>query len=300
MAVTVALGMQTGCTTTAPDLPTISGSAKTLPTMEDLTKTAQRQYDCLLEAGLEPNFSFPYGMDGHQTRVEVGGKSYVMERVEQGKAQMISGGEPWSAADQKLIDAFMSDKTSTDYALIVDGTDRTQIMLECRAQTGYDPAIINQVDPETLPRDEVLKQVDSNNQCAACARQNGWPSVKDIAMPDDLTELTMPTVKLPFSIEPMQLEALLAVCPNFNRDLADSYGPGGAEPEDYPPDPNIDFDPPFSIWPADPDKGPTAEEQPIIDKSTKLLEVLHREFSTYSDEQCQKDPECRHMSIGGS
>lgn len=136
----------------------------------------------------------------------------------------------------------------TTPALIVDGVDYSEQYIQCLDESGYSAALAQyEVEyhniPVTDPGDVWLAQpqayaqyqVTSNNQWARCARENGW-MVRDsqISSTDDET---LPSVALPSSITPDQLQALLEKCPSFDAakqkeedDLNQSL-PQGARPD---------------------------------------------------------------------
>ena len=135
---------------------------------------------------------------------------------------------------------------STEPVLLVDGIDHTQVFVRCVNQTGYDEMASWAAKYDNDPAADV-RQVDANNRWTSCAREHGWPMIKDSSLPA-AGKLVQP-VLLPPTITEEQLRALLTACPNFDpvqaQKLSDWYAKNPTAmdgPQDTIPNPDIDID----------------------------------------------------------
>jgi hypothetical protein len=123
--------------------------------------------------------------------------------------------------------------------LFIDGTqDRSAEYAECIDQSAYFiPS--RPVDPvkEKKAKEELAA---ISNEWAQCARDNGWPSVKDAPVVIDGYD-TLPTIILPATTSPDSLKALLDRCPYVDPNHPSFNGNQGETP-DYLPAPKADFD----------------------------------------------------------
>ncbi|MDR1441104.1 MAG: hypothetical protein LBJ02_01715 [Bifidobacteriaceae bacterium] len=146
--------------------------------------------------------------------------------------------------------------------LIIEDRDHTEAFTKCLEQTGYTEAEW-QIDPA---QEIAIKQlmVDPTIKWIKCARQNGYPNMKDPAplVADQMA--TSPTAVLPGDITEDALRALLVACPNFDEQAHEAADKEMTDAEDsnmgfaemikiqeeivkkYPGsiDPNIGFDVP--------------------------------------------------------
>ncbi|MDR0626234.1 MAG: hypothetical protein LBG11_03075 [Bifidobacteriaceae bacterium] len=141
---------------------------------------------------------------------------------------------------------------------------------------------------------------ESGTLWAACARENGYPQVKDPAPPVADGWVTMPLVVLPGTITATDLRALLTECPNFDFEAAEAIIeellalPDDASEDEqrelmrsytdlFAHSPSISFDIPG--WDFEDYDGPETDENYI--RGAELKAVLH-EASIAFDDQAQK------------
>ncbi|MDR1187915.1 MAG: hypothetical protein LBK95_10750 [Bifidobacteriaceae bacterium] len=194
---------------------------------------------------------------------------------------------------------------STPY-LIIGDHDYTEAFVKCLDETGY-------TEPEykTDPKEEVAqkqRQLDSTIEWIKCARDNGYPNMKDpvAAIADDWQ--TNPMAVLPGDITETALRELLTKCTNFNEadhEAADRETMARYESGDIPNtragyaeleaeiakkypgyiDPAIGFDYPgyngdYTNMTGQ-DEGPDAEAQ--WERLNKLQEILWEAQEAYSE-----------------
>jgi len=182
----------------------------------------------------------------------------------------------WDKQNQ-LMDSLAESKPDS-WILVIDGEDVSEAFDACVKESGYtEPEF--QVDPV---EDAKQRQLDASAgaKWAACAREHGYPNIKDPVpgKPED----DYPTVVLPFSMTEEALEALVAECPTFDRQVQEDYDQKSQDPEfdpdgsEYPRWPNIDFD---YVWPENPDDVDPNIEQ----KWDRFWEILFAEQNAYYD-----------------
>ncbi|MDR1118768.1 MAG: hypothetical protein LBL01_05675 [Bifidobacteriaceae bacterium] len=103
--------------------------------------------------------------------------------------------------------------TSPPY-LIVGDQDYTEEFAKCLESSGY-------TEPEYTmdPADELNQkqiQLEATNKWVKCARENGYPNMKDSPAPVADDNQTQPIALLPADITEPELRTLLENCPNFN------------------------------------------------------------------------------------
>jgi hypothetical protein len=206
-----------------------------------LVARAGEFYDCLTAANVPVELT---RVNGEPTLVRFAADHTVVYRNPDGTgASMIAARA--SAAERQAAEEFARANPSGP-ALLVDGVDHSQAYAACLDGSGYSAQEGYGTSQWDLAR--VTLQVTSNNQWAACARNYGWPTIRDSALPQTLDGTQWPTILLPPTMTDGQLEQLLAACPNFDPDRADQLQAWqrrhGADswPPDYQPDPWIDID----------------------------------------------------------
>jgi len=197
---TLALG---ACTTDDHKLPNVSGT--TSENTASLEATAKTYYDCMRDAGIDMELST--NQDGQLAIVHVVASHTYMQRDE--NTANSSPGKNNSLTSQMMEDFFTSPYAGP--ALIVDGVDHSTDYAHCLQTTGYDEQAA-QGSATSLNVDQMENQVRGNNKWAACARENGWPDIKDSVMPTDVNSM-YPMVILPITITEDQLRLLLNACP---------------------------------------------------------------------------------------
>jgi hypothetical protein len=174
--------------------------------------------------------------------------------------------------------------------MIVDDADVTVPFEACLAASGYTRPEWSERDPaEQLLFSQRI--ADAGNAWAACARENGAPTVKDVTATSDPNYT--PTVLLPTTITADQLRALVEACPTFDREAELAYDEQMTSGDlstaqiaelEYPAQPVIGFDAPG--WNGDND----AEEQvdPTVGEGKRLAdlqEILLRPYSDFLEQE---------------
>jgi hypothetical protein len=130
----------------------------------------------------------------------------VLKRYDPYWAAMLSG------ASREELDALGSPDPEARF-LVVGATDHTQAFVDCLDQSGYTPSTYKADPAENLKSEQRLAA--ATVKWAQCARDNGYPGVKDPPAPaagDDI----YPTAVLPAEITTAELKALLDRCPNYD------------------------------------------------------------------------------------
>jgi hypothetical protein len=206
------------CSTPTEDLPSLtdpnSGSAN------PLIAPAQEFYDCMIDAGVPVEQRA--NTRGELTLVDLGGPSTRWLAVRYGDDGQTKGSNYSGATDSERLtgEAFLS--ASNEPGLLIDGGDYSSVYATCLDSSRYSANVAMSDDP-IPPMDpaDLRAQVEANNRWASCARDHGWPSVKDSVMPTNLTNWEdYPKVSLSQDISDAQLRQLLADCPNFDVERA--------------------------------------------------------------------------------
>ncbi|MDR2896653.1 MAG: hypothetical protein LBV30_08425 [Propionibacteriaceae bacterium] len=277
LVVAVALIGLSACTAGNPDLPTLGGSQAGAAGGNQLVLVAKEFYDCMNDAGVPVYLQ--ENSKGELTTVGYGSSMqdalpYVVRGEDFG---MTSVPTEASAAEQQAMEDFQNGE---GIGLLVDGVDHSQIYGQCLDQTGYDQQAAWNADDPGMDPEQTQQQVDVNNEWAACARENGFPALKDSTMPTDLKDYQQsPTILLPGTISPEQLSQLLEACPNWDPAIQEAQWDWFDEHpnEDMPtellrPTPNINFD--FPDLPAGDPSSFTEQETGEMDRQAALYELL--------------------------
>jgi hypothetical protein len=130
--------------------------------------------------------------------------------------------------------------------LAVGDQDRTDVLVACRASSGYVP-MVWQADPTEELRQKQL-MVDATVPWVTCARDNGIGSIKDPVAPVADNWETMPAARIPLSTTDDQLKAVLDKCPVYDEEghaALDAQGDDADwEEQAFGTDPTISFDVP--------------------------------------------------------
>ncbi|MDR0594545.1 MAG: hypothetical protein LBG60_15115 [Bifidobacteriaceae bacterium] len=173
--------------------------------------------------------------------------------------------------------------------LVVGQTDYTEAFVKCLDQSGYTEPVFT-----TDPADELKDKqriAEATAEWANCARQNGYPDLKDPDPPVADNYETYPNALLPGDITEQALRDLLAACPNFDAAKTKAYEEAMAALGDNPSEadwaefdekwdmtqPSIDFDVPGL-------QGLAAGEEPdqeTMDRLMALYEVLYEASNDY-------------------
>ena len=274
-----------GCTANH-DLPTISGA----PSGGSNLETAAKSYfDCMSDAGIEVQLTT--NNQDLVAAVQFTGDHEYMWRDPIGDDRYLPGPQDRAALrpdTPQAITDFNNLPGSGPY-LWVDRQDLSSTYAQCLSLSGYSERAAwggGPVDPE-----EFQRHVDGNNKWAACARENGWPDIKDSVMPTDLMDPRYPAVILPTSITEDQLRALLAACPNFDPEkqkmLDDWWRTNSGYPPGYLPDPDISFDTNMTsiVLPTVAPTGNSTE-----DHIARLLLILQEQQIEYSQQHPSGTP----------
>jgi len=268
LACTMALS---ACTQDNHDLPSLSAPA-TPSASTSLETIAQTYYDCMTDAGI--TVELKQNNQGQLAVVDFVGADTVMWRQPDGDVGNFSTGDI-TEQDWDDFESISGDGT----ALMIDGVDYSKQYGQCLAESGYDERTAEgnyEMDPV-----QIEKQITSNNIWAACARENGWPDIQDSIAPSD-TAIT-PTVVLPLTITDDQLWQLLQACSNVDPAQIEEMqqwrqtDPTGF-PDDYLPDPCIDFDVPGM-------SSPNGPEQADVDRMSHLIDIVNQNRENYYQQQ---------------
>jgi hypothetical protein len=110
--------------------------------------------------------------------------------------------------------------------LIVGDTDHTEAYVKCLKTTGF-----TQPEYKPDPKEELKEKqrtLEATTDWLTCARENGYPNLKDPPAPKADEYQTQPMALLPADITEAELRALLATCPNFD---AEDMAAGAKEAE---------------------------------------------------------------------
>jgi len=166
-----------------------------------------------------------------------------------------------------------------EYAILVDGVDKSDPYAACYESSGY-------VEPvyESDPAQELkMKQgmADSTNVWIACARENGFPNLKDVTAEVDTD--SFPQAELPFDTTEEALRDLIAACPVFDeeralRQLDPEYV---FDPDTYETDPVITFEGAEDFWT---NLSEEASTSPDAERLNRLSEILFEPMTTFWEE----------------
>jgi hypothetical protein len=184
--------------------------------------------------------------------------------------------EPEPGSDR--IFAFGGGNVTEKAAVVVDGKDVTADFERCLALSHYTfPEYA--VDPaEELARNQGV--AEASNEWAACARENGAPTIADVTATSD--ENYTPTVLLPTTITPELLRALIDACPTFDKEKEDAYHEASRKGEKPDPvfRPSIGFDAPG--WNGDQEAEADVDVTEGDNKRLfDLQEIILRPYSDY-------------------
>ncbi|MDR1806995.1 MAG: hypothetical protein LBR33_03635 [Propionibacteriaceae bacterium] len=314
LAAALASGV-TGCSKEDNGLPSVGGATSTANADKDLEKIAQAFYTCMKDEGFPVEYS--PGPDGRSTMVTFSksvpviwmngeGSFMYTEAVPQADIDALYAEFDQYYADLASSEAVPAEtvdpaaEPAVDYGpfgqvkLLVDGVDQTEAYQKCLDSSGYsETAVYDDYDYSPMMDAYNELAVEASNEWAKCARDNGYPDIKDTAMPTD--EDHYPTVVLPVTITEEQLRALLEVCPAFDpaveeannqiyEGLDESQIYAGI-PEGVKGQPSIGFDFPgyngdYNSWP----ENPTEEQVATMDRIAQLQSILYEAQQAYYEQ----------------
>ncbi|MDR1151604.1 MAG: hypothetical protein LBK72_03855 [Bifidobacteriaceae bacterium] len=182
-------------------------------------------YACLLAAGIEAEITdYLNGqawveiLEDHSYGVTSNGMSW-RGKGEFSEADSAASSEIWEQAKPTGSWNGMG-SIEGEPKVMIDGLDMTEAFDGCVMSSGY-------TSPEVPKRDagEQLRYrqrvAEAGNVWAACAREHGFESVKDVTATSD-TNYT-PTVLLPVTVTAERLERLVEDCPTFDPEAELEY-----------------------------------------------------------------------------
>ncbi|MDR1393439.1 MAG: hypothetical protein LBJ62_05675 [Bifidobacteriaceae bacterium] len=187
---------------------------------ETQLERANAMAECLRAAGIEAE-ARPDN-DGQQADLDFGEKQSWSISLGDGGFST-SWGQDYKrdqSATEDAMNAMVSeyDRSETVPAfLIIGDQDHTKVFRECLASTGYTPPVWGVMTPaEEL--EEKQERLEATTNWIICARDNGYPDLKDPPAPKADNWDTQPMALLPRATTEAELMALLAACPNFNEE----------------------------------------------------------------------------------
>jgi hypothetical protein len=187
--------------------------------------------------------------------------------------------------------------TDTMTILLVDGRDESPVLAGCVEQSGYDERAVFDSSGSD-PVEEALDRLRlaATNEWAQCAREHGYPLVKDAQMPADVVNAD-PIALLPTTISEPELRNLLGSCPNFfpavehnndevwQRAADEGREMNGLLPAGLEGQPNVGFDyPGFRGNPED-EWPEGADADAMVDRLTTLVAVVDEPVNAYIQQE---------------
>ncbi|MDR1633579.1 MAG: hypothetical protein LBS27_01360 [Bifidobacteriaceae bacterium] len=268
----------------------------TLQDMDDGQKAVDFSSETEVMAMAMGDGSGSWGMGGAGTEAELDAArdrlSALVAKYDSSMVDMMEGSSGGGVAVTR--DSPDAPEEAPRY-LIVGETDYTQAFVKCLDQSDYTGPVYK-IDPAEELRQKTLV-AEASTEWAKCARENGFPNIKDPDPPKADEWATNPSVLLPGDITEQALRDLLAVCPNFDAEKAkaldEAYAALQGDPsvseEDWAKideefgyvEPSIDFDVPGR-------NDPNAEmDEATQERMQKLREVLWEEQQAYYQSQME-------------
>ena len=281
-----------GCTGDGEEVPTSTVPNQNLPTettSADITEIAQSFYDCMKAEGLP--VELVKNNDGELGVVEFSGDHWIMTLSPEGGDVRWSTTHPENdPVSRQQAQTFFDE--SVVPGLMIDGEDYSTVFSQCLERSGYDD---HQAWGSThMDTTAIENQVLANNTWAGCARDDGWPMIKDSVLPTNPDWNDWPMVLIPLTISVEELSTLLDACPSFDPAKQDYINDWwntqstGHLPPDFIPDPVLDFYTPSTE--NNPDTTPNAEEQAGAANLPALYEVLNEKSSEYWERKIGSTP----------
>ncbi|MDR2379640.1 MAG: hypothetical protein LBE08_00430 [Bifidobacteriaceae bacterium] len=183
--------------------------------------------------------------------------------------------------------------TAEPVYLIIGETDYTEAFARCLDESGYTQPVYH-VDPAQELRDKQLV-AQASTEWAECAREHGFPDLKDPDPPVADEYVTYPSIILPNDITEEALRALLEACPNFDEEKMRAYDAAvAAMPEDASEDdwyklseqynvtsPSIEFD--WEALSAYSSETIDPATQAELERMNRLSEIIWEKQNAYYD-----------------
>ncbi|MDR1078808.1 MAG: hypothetical protein LBL55_09160 [Propionibacteriaceae bacterium] len=296
-AAMVVAAVLTACSGGASDLPAVGGPTA-LRSTGDLEGVATSIYVCLHDQGFPVDYMM--GPDGRSTLITFQDNSSVIWKTPDADLQFTGNVTEQEMQQQILALTKQGTEVPDDpdgwVVFVVDGQDRFDILTSCVEQSGYnEQTVFNSFDPAPIEEAYDRLMLEATNDWTWCAREHGYPSIRDATMPKDSTAAD-PIAVLPVTTDESELRDLLASCPNFNPTVEQDndeiwmrVAQGELEANPVPPglksQPNIGFDyPGFNGDPENSEWPTGAEAEQIVDRLTKLMAILDEPVETYLGE----------------
>jgi hypothetical protein len=151
------------------------------------------------------------GGEGGSPEQQVAQQEMMDARAAQYDPSLLAGAEPATGE---------SPAAEPPPYLIIGEEDHTEAFAKCVAETGYTAP-----DFFVSPESELAQKrvaIEGTMPWIACARENGYPQMKDPAAPVADQFVTRPMALLPAETTPDQLLSLLEACPNFDAAAHDA------------------------------------------------------------------------------
>lgn len=244
--------------------------------------------NCLVEAQIPARVS-PLDDDWAEIELQTDESYQMMIPNQDGTTSAVSTGRAdgtsqatWEELedlwDQMVRNYYGPEGLLTQATLFISTHDFSDQLSQCLDATGYVPPSLANPDFS----DEIAfktRTAKAGARWAACARSNGFPSVVDPDPPKADGFQSFPLVYLPFLISPEELEALLAVCPNFDAAAQgayeDSVDDPNAEPIELPGQPMVQITVPD-------DWEPLSETDPEVVRMSALSALLDQGLLDYN------------------
>jgi hypothetical protein len=157
------------------------------------------------------------------------------------------------------------EETAGQFSLEIDGADKSAEFARCFNESGYTAPSLEPETGNLLEASDAQLLVESSNEWAQCARDNGLSQVTDSRPVAETTDGTLLGIELPASVSLQQLEQVVTVCPVFDaakQGRIQAELDAGEEPTEAQPLIRIVFPDPEG---RDTTPEETAERQPFWD-----------------------------------
>jgi hypothetical protein len=283
LAILLGLAGLAGCADEEHRLPTADDGQA--PTGPDLAAIGRGFYDCMRDADL-PVLLLP-NATGELALVLFDGQGEILWRDGNGNGGGLPGDTNPGQEFERRYDEVMG-RPDDQAVLIVDGVDQSQAYASCLARTGYNEDTARGRLPVENNLVQAEQQVRSNNLWAACARDNGFPTVVDSVLPEQPDGVHLPTIVLPGSITEGQLRLLFQACPFATSQPASppdqaSRAPATAASESLPA-PSIVFDHPRF---TDANWSPSPQDAAEVARLDQLVAIVQEQESQWQEAQNQ-------------
>jgi hypothetical protein len=159
-----------------------------------------------------------YGTGGSSGGV-MGTDSPEAEAAQRHLDEMVAKYVDDAGADEGVADdAGESGPSGPPPYLILDDKDYTDAWRKCLDETGYTEPVYQENPAEEIKSKQAT--IDATKEWLKCARQNGYPDIKDPLPAKADSWETRPVAALPRDITEADLRALLGKCPVFDKDAA--------------------------------------------------------------------------------